>query len=108
MSELDEIVKEHKRNMPTVSAQTFHVGCILLASLVIALLFSQAVDMPADISASDAKDMRWALALQLSAAMTLVLGAAYLLWTWLRIRKMTRQANKKLLEASLKAIQQKE
>ncbi|CUJ49304.1 hypothetical protein [Achromobacter kerstersii] len=104
MSELDEIVKEHKRNMPTISAQTFHIGCILLTSLVIGLLLSRTVDMPAGISASDEKDLRLAWGLQLSAAMTLVLGVAYVLWTWLRIRKMIRQTNKKLLEA----IQQKD
>ncbi|WP_083036526.1 LapA family protein [Achromobacter ruhlandii] len=108
MSELDEIVKEHKRNRRTLSEQTFHVGCILLASLVMGLLLSQTVDMPAGITASDEKDMRLALALQISAAMTLVLGVAYVIGTWLRIRKAIRQTNKKLLEASLKAIQRKE
>lgn len=104
--ELDRIIEEKKRKyLPTRSAQLFHGGVIILASLIIGLIYFQFEPMPTDVKPEDLGLLRQGFGILLGIFIALCGEACYLIWTFWRGYKAQKEAKAEVLAAALKRLE---
>lgn len=99
--------KQLRKYVPPGSAQLFHYGVIILASLVVSMGYVHFEPMPPELSPEDASMMRLAFGATCGVVIGLIGSTVYSLWIWSQKHRAGEEAEREIFAMASKTLDDK-